>query len=196
MSSNPHALWSRTAKNTDWSKEPLVCLLICSHRPRVCLLCPARFACALRSLVCLLAHFAHSLARGTVSDWMAFFSWFFFIFRTIVPSSHRRNNIFKEFLSNTLLWFNPTLKNQEHLHVFSGKLETQCAWASACACVCAIVHVYVIEHMCMQLCARASLTTLLNYAWVSLWVTGCPLSPFLSASSTAKDLRFKHLSTS
>ena len=36
----------------------------------------ARFARALRSL----AHFAHSLARGTVDDWMAILSVFFPIF--------------------------------------------------------------------------------------------------------------------
>ena len=34
----------------------------------------------LRSLVCSLAHFAHSLARGTEDDWMAILSVFFSIF--------------------------------------------------------------------------------------------------------------------
>ena len=36
--------------------------------------------CLHRSLVCSLAHFAHSLARGTVNDWMAIKSVFFPIF--------------------------------------------------------------------------------------------------------------------
>ena len=34
----------------------------------------------LHSLVCSLAHFAHSLARGTVNDWLAVLSVFFSIF--------------------------------------------------------------------------------------------------------------------
>ena len=38
---------------------------------------------SLRSLICSLAHFAHSLARGKVNDWMALLS-VFFLFSTIV----------------------------------------------------------------------------------------------------------------
>ena len=72
-------LWSRTAKNTDCSNGPiarpfgrLLALLtrllvldgtLCSHP-------------LLRSLVRSLAHFAHSLAHGTVNDWMAIYSVF------------------------------------------------------------------------------------------------------------------------
>ena len=42
--------------------------------------CSIRLCAPLRSLVCLLAHFAHSLARRTVNDWMAILSVFFSIF--------------------------------------------------------------------------------------------------------------------
>ena len=56
----------------------------------------ARFAralrCALlRSLNRSLAHFAHSLASGTVIDWTAIFSVFFFLFWTIVRRWKTRN---------------------------------------------------------------------------------------------------------
>ena len=43
-----------------------------SHCSLVCLLWTARFACALRCTY----SFAHSLARGTLNDWMAIFSAF------------------------------------------------------------------------------------------------------------------------
>ena len=42
--------------------------------------CSLRSRPPLRSLVRSLAHFAHSLARGTVNDWMAILSVFFSIF--------------------------------------------------------------------------------------------------------------------
>ena len=45
----------------------------------------------LRSLVCSLVHFAHSLARGTVNDWMAILSVFFSIFDHSVPASRSHN---------------------------------------------------------------------------------------------------------
>ena len=41
--------------------------------------CLLRSCTPLRSLVRLLAHFAHSLARGTVNDWLAIYSVFFSI---------------------------------------------------------------------------------------------------------------------
>ena len=76
------ALRSRITKNPDvstWtlarpfahSLAPLICLLApdCSLRPRP----------PLRSLVRSLAHFAHSLARGTENDLMAIYSVFFSI---------------------------------------------------------------------------------------------------------------------
>ena len=73
-------LWSITAKNTDCSTGPLArpfahslthslapdCSL-CSHPP-------------LRSLVRSLAHFANSLACGTLNDWMTILSVSFSIF--------------------------------------------------------------------------------------------------------------------
>ena len=70
-------------KNTDVSTGPLA-------RPFARLLAPLTRSlapdCSLRSrpplhsLVRSLAHFAHSLARGTVNDWMAILSVFFSIF--------------------------------------------------------------------------------------------------------------------
>ena len=76
--------------NTDESIEPLACRLArllapltrslappCSHHSRT----------PLRSLVCLLAHLAQCLARGTVNDWMAIFSVFFFYFGPQCPHS-------------------------------------------------------------------------------------------------------------
>ena len=82
-SQSPRALWSITAKNTDCSTGPLA-------RPFACLLAPLTRSLApdcslrsrppLRSLIRSLAHFAHSLARGTVNDWMAILSVFFSIF--------------------------------------------------------------------------------------------------------------------
>ena len=58
------ALWARTTKNTDCSTGPLTCpfarLLVPPTRP--------------------LTHYAHSLAHGTVNDWMAILCVFFSIF--------------------------------------------------------------------------------------------------------------------
>ena len=48
--------------------------------------CSLRSRPPLRSLVRSLAHFAHSLARGTVNDWMAILSVFFSIFDHSGPS--------------------------------------------------------------------------------------------------------------
>ena len=62
------ALWSGTNKNRDVSTGPLA-------RPVARLLAPLTRSlapdCSLRSLVCSIAHFAHSLARGTVNNWMS-----------------------------------------------------------------------------------------------------------------------------
>merc|ERR1712002_1419306 len=70
-------LWSRTAKNTGWSTGPLarqfarsLALLTHSLAPD----CSLRLHPPLRPLVCLLAYFAHFLARGIVNDWMAILS--------------------------------------------------------------------------------------------------------------------------
>ena len=56
--------------------------------------CSLRSRPPLRSLVRSLAHFAHSLAHGTVNDWMAIFSVFFAIFdhsdTRILPLSNSR----------------------------------------------------------------------------------------------------------
>ena len=90
---------------TDVLGHSLVCSLVRSHRSLDCLLRPAclltrsaalmrsaALTCSLaldcllrsrpplRSLVCSLAHFAHSLARGTVNDWMAILSVLFPVF--------------------------------------------------------------------------------------------------------------------
>ena len=77
-------LWSITAKNTDCSTGPLACPFARSLAPLTCSLapnCSLRSRPPLRSLVRSLAHFAHSFACGTVNDWMAILSVFFFYFR-------------------------------------------------------------------------------------------------------------------
>ena len=76
-------LWSITAKNTDCSTGPLARPFARSLAPLTRSLapdCSLRSRPPLRSLVRSLAHFAHSLARGTVNDWMAILSVFFSIF--------------------------------------------------------------------------------------------------------------------
>ena len=62
---------------------PYTCPFACSLAPLTCSLapdCSLHSHPPLRSLVRSLAHFAHSLARGTVNDWMAILSVFFSIF--------------------------------------------------------------------------------------------------------------------
>ena len=64
------ALWTITAKNTDWSTGPLARPFARSLAPLTHSLAPDCSLCLrppLRSLVCSLAHFAHSLARGKVN---------------------------------------------------------------------------------------------------------------------------------
>ena len=46
----------------------------------------------LRSLICLLAHYAHSLAHGKVRDWMAILSVFFFYFGPLCSGAHLTNS--------------------------------------------------------------------------------------------------------
>ena len=63
-----NALWSGTNKKRDVSTGPLALLLA----PLTCSLAPdssLRSCTLLRSLVCSLAHFAHSLACGKVNFW-------------------------------------------------------------------------------------------------------------------------------
>ena len=76
-------LWSRTAKNPDESTGPLARPFARSLAPLTRSLapdCSLRSRPPLRSLVRSLAHFARSLARGTVNDWIAILSVFFSIF--------------------------------------------------------------------------------------------------------------------
>ena len=76
-------LWARTNKNTDWSCGPLARPFARSLAPLTRSLAPhysLRSRPPLRSLVRSLAHFAHSLARGTVNDEMAIYSVFLFLF--------------------------------------------------------------------------------------------------------------------
>ena len=84
------ALWSITAKNTDGSAGPHARPFVRSIAPLTRSLapdCSLRLSSPPRSLVRSLAHFAHSLAPGTVNDWMAILS-VFFLFSTIVPLSY------------------------------------------------------------------------------------------------------------
>ena len=65
------ALWSGTNKNRDVSTGPLARTFARSLAPLTHLLAPDCSLCSrppLRSLACLLAYFAHSLARGKVND--------------------------------------------------------------------------------------------------------------------------------
>ena len=74
-----------TSVSTGPLARPFARLLIRSLAPLTGLLAPDCSLCSgplLRSLVCSLAHFAHSLARGTVNDWMAILSVFFSTFES------------------------------------------------------------------------------------------------------------------
>ena len=76
------AHWARSTKNPDVSTGPLPCPFARSLAPLTRSLAPhysLRSRAPLRSLVCSLAHFALSLARGTVDDWMDIYSVFFSI---------------------------------------------------------------------------------------------------------------------
>ena len=82
-------LWSIIAKNTDCSTGPLAspfAHLLAPLTPSRAPDCLLRSRPLLRSLVRSLAHFAHSLARGTVNDWMTILSVFFYIFDHSGPS--------------------------------------------------------------------------------------------------------------
>ena len=79
----PTPLWFRSAKNRDVSTGPLARPFAHSLAPLTRSLapdCSLHSRPPLRSLVRSLAHFAHSLARGTVNDWMAILCVFFSIF--------------------------------------------------------------------------------------------------------------------
>ena len=79
----PRARWSGTNKNRDVSTGPLARPFARSLAPLTRSLapdCSLRSRPPLRSLVRSLAHFTHSLARGTVIDWMAILSVFFPVF--------------------------------------------------------------------------------------------------------------------
>ena len=84
------ALWAQTTKNTDWSTGPLACPFVrsftCLLALLTCLLAPHYSLCLrapLRSLVRLLAHFAHFL---TVGQWMI--GWLFILcFFSILANS-------------------------------------------------------------------------------------------------------------
>ena len=68
---NAVALWSRTIKNPDASTGPLPRPFACSLTLLTRLFashCSLHLRTPMRSLICLLAHFTHSLARGKVDD--------------------------------------------------------------------------------------------------------------------------------
>ena len=64
------ALWSEANKNRDVSTGPLARPFNRSLAPLTHSLAPDCSPRASAALTCLLAHFAHSLARGTVNDWI------------------------------------------------------------------------------------------------------------------------------
>ena len=78
------ALWVGSPKTSGVSIRPLACLFACSlahlHAPHYSLCSRA----PLRSVIRLLAHFAHSLAGGTVHDWMAIFAVFCSVWTIVV----------------------------------------------------------------------------------------------------------------
>ena len=82
MKKRRRTLWSKTAKNIDCSTGPLARPFARSLAPLTRSLapdCSLRSRPPLRSLVRSLAHFTHSLARGTVNDWMVIYSEFFLL---------------------------------------------------------------------------------------------------------------------
>ena len=83
------SLWTITAKNIDWSIGPLARPFARSLAPLTHSLAPK---CSLRSHPPLrsLAHFAHSLARRTVNNWL--FCLCFFLFLTIVSLMKRKGS--------------------------------------------------------------------------------------------------------
>ena len=73
------ALWARSTKNSDCSTGPLAPPFAHSLAPLTSLLAPhysLRSRASLRSLARSLAHFAHSLARGTVIFLCLKMTWF------------------------------------------------------------------------------------------------------------------------
>ena len=74
------ALWARITKNPDCSTGPLTRPFARLLAPLIhlhALYCSLRLCAPLHSLIRLLAHSTHSLARGTVNDWMEIFSMIF-----------------------------------------------------------------------------------------------------------------------
>ena len=83
---NCHSLWAKSTKTPDFSTGPLARPFARSLAPLTRSLAPhnsLRSRAVRRLFIRSLAHFAHSLARGTVNDWMAILSVFFSI------SNHR-----------------------------------------------------------------------------------------------------------
>ena len=100
----PNTLWLITAKNTDLSTGPLASPFARSLAPLTRSLapdCSLRSRPPLRSLIRSLSHFAHSLACGTMNDWMAILSVFFSIFNHSV--------VIKAMVSNILAFYNKLL---------------------------------------------------------------------------------------
>ena len=77
---------------------------------------------ALRSPICLLAHFAHSLARGTVNNWMAILPVFFSIFDHSVPifSLLSRSHGFAH--NQLILWKYPSMTRLAELQGHSARV--------------------------------------------------------------------------
>ena len=83
-----HKLNKRMGEEFDFDLSlPHGVRMVCHQLPLTRSIAPhysPRLRASRRSFVRSLAHFAHSLARGTLNDWMAILS-VFFLFSTIVP---------------------------------------------------------------------------------------------------------------
>ena len=98
------AQWARITKNPDKSTGLLARLFARSLTPLTRSLAPDCSLCLcplLRSLVCSLTYFAHSLAGWTVNDKMAIFSVFFSVLDHSAPLFLRDHALWSKTAKNT-----------------------------------------------------------------------------------------------
>ena len=117
-----HPLWSRKIKNLDMDNWPLALLFARSLALPTHSLAPHCSLCSrplLRLLVRLLAHFAHSLARGKVNYQMAILS----VFLSIPEYSAIFFLFFLFFLIYHPLWARIEKKNRINSHLINQSLS-------------------------------------------------------------------------